>query len=178
MEKALAIRTASEFLECEEQLLEAEPLERKYFRTWHFWRVAEQLLPPRSVTVATRGRKAVCPAFESGFGELTGDEPVSLHSAQDALGYIMFYLQVTRPLVTVLRGIDDIPGVDDEERAAWSAKITAPVARSQGGTYAADLWLWEDGVLAHVLFVVQNQGTIEKNVEEEASNIGVVITLD
>jgi hypothetical protein len=178
MEKILAIHTASEFLECDEQLLEAEPLERKYFRTWHFWRVAEQLLPPRSVIVATRGRKAVCPAYESGFGELISDEPVSLHSAQDALGYIMFYLQITRPMVTVLHGIDDIPGVDDEERAVWSAKITAPVARLQAGKYAVDLWLWEDGVLAHVLFFVQNQGTIEKNVEEEAADIGVVITLD
>jgi hypothetical protein len=81
-------------------------------------------------------------------------------------------------MVTILRGIEDIPGIDDEERTVWSAKITAPVARLQAGKYAVDLWLWEDGVLAHILFSVENQGIIEKSIEEEASDIGVVITLD
>jgi hypothetical protein len=174
---SLARRIGADFLGLPPDQTEIQTVENRFLNRWQFWRVSDGHMPPRTVFVATSGDKAERVSFETGLrGVLQGDQP-RIASAQDAIEFIDFFLEITRPTSELLRSTRNIAGADENDLAAVKGLIGPPQAIRQTGHYVVEGWLWDNGEVQFARFQIGPWG-IESQLDPKRRRLGIPITID
>jgi hypothetical protein len=177
-EKQRAIQQVAREMEIAPGLLSARSLANPFFRSWTLWRVEDDATPPLVAFVATRGTDVKRLKLEEGFAPLVASEPVRLASNDDVLRYLELLLSVSKPMVDVLEGVGQVPGISEAHRAAWKDRIVPPAVRAAGNGHQVDAWLLDEGNLVQARFDIDARGQVKSDLKVAAPKIGVSIIIE
>lgn len=154
-------------------------VDNPYFRRWSIWRVHVDELPPSPLHVAAYDDEAHVVSLDDGLRTLTNREPVSLGSAEEAIAYVRFFVALARPTgMTVLDGIDDVPGVRQAKKTRWSDVITPPTAAQGAEGFRVEAYVLDRGNLTETRFDVDRRGAIRLTAELLEERLSVFRYID
>jgi hypothetical protein len=168
------LKLGAEVLDIPIEDLGIQRISAPMLQKWRLWRVDDQMIPPRAVSIPTRDERAVVVTWESGLADLLPDEAVP-QTPGAAVSLLELFVAMTRPYAILLRSATDIPGIDG--RDAQQLTVSPPRVSRKGANLAVETQLWEDGVLYKAEFQITRHRIIP-HLSVLRKPVGVAISVE